>query len=113
MVFLLLHSGGSGSEAQGSRFIAAPPAAREATLQPRGCATTTFAGANFDLLTIVAQAARAVVGALTDDAGSADVSVMSLRSPEGAPLSAPTWNTQALTAHPSCALCESRVADAA
>jgi molybdopterin/thiamine biosynthesis adenylyltransferase len=74
-----------------------------ATFQPRGCATPTFTGAAFDLLVIVAQAARTAAALLTGRK-HADVAVVQLAAADGQ-LMAPHWTTHLLAEHPSCPVC--------
>jgi hypothetical protein len=85
--------------------IQTPPREEEGTTQPRGCATTTFTGANFDLLPVVAQAARVVARLLSGDQSGDDVTVLSLVDDESAPLAAPSWQTFPLRSQPDCRQC--------
>lgn len=87
--------------------VAAPPREPAGTTQPRGCGTPTFTGESFNLLPIVAQAARATTGVLlgAHPVGQ-DVSVMTLRDGDiAAP--APLWATYSLERHPRCPVCAS------
>lgn len=84
-----------------------PPREETGTVQPRGCATPTFTGANFDLLPIVAQAARMAAEILIDpdpDAAGDDVAVMAFNE-DGRRLTAPRWSTFPLSRDLQCPLC--------
>lgn len=85
--------------------IKAPPHEPTGTTQPRGCGTPTFIGESFNLLPLVAQAARIATGTLlgTLPAGQ-DVFVMSLRDGEN-PAPVPNWTTYSLHKHPRCPCC--------
>lgn len=87
--------------------IPPPPHEPAGTTQPRGCGTRTFTGENFNLLPLVAQAARVTTGVLlgTLPAGQ-DVFVMALRDRDD-PAPAPRWTTYPLERHPCCPLCGS------
>ena len=86
-----------------------PPRDPAALVQPRGCASPTTTGASFDLLPVVAQAARLAVQTLLRGEADAypdvdaDVMIMSLRTQDRA-LAAPNWATHRLEQHPDCPL---------
>jgi hypothetical protein len=88
-----------------NRAIAPPPYEQQGTTQPRGCATSTFTGASFDLLPIVAQAARVTARLLMGDESGDDVMVLSLVDDQGTARSAPAWQTFALPPQPGCPQC--------
>jgi hypothetical protein len=79
--------------------------------QPRGCAARASTGAAFDMLPIVAQAARVAAQTLVHDVDGGyprapgDVWRMTLRTKEG-PLPAPNWETFLLPKHPDCFYCQ-------
>jgi hypothetical protein len=85
--------------------IRTPPREQQGTVQPRGCATRTFTGANFDLLPIVAQATRVTAGLLAGDHSGDDVMVLALVDRDGTPLAAPRWETFPLPPQPECSQC--------
>jgi len=88
-------------------LIALPPREATGTTQPRGCGMPTFTGENFNLLPIVAQAARVAASTLLDTLPIGDdVFVLSLRDGERA-AAIPSWSSHALTAHPRCPHCSS------
>lgn len=83
--------------------IPLPPSEPHATVQPRGCAAPTFTGASFDLLPIVAHAARVTTAALGSGDGiesTAWICDIPASSPDP-----PTWSTHPITIHPDCPLC--------
>jgi hypothetical protein len=86
-------------------LIPIPPREETGTTQPRGCGRPAFIGENFNLLPIVAQAARCATRTLlhTLPVGQ-DVFVMSLRDGEGT-AATPTWSSHALERHPRCPQC--------
>jgi molybdopterin/thiamine biosynthesis adenylyltransferase len=85
--------------------IPAPPFEPGGTTQPRGCGTRTFTGESFNLLPLVAQAARVATGTLLEALPPGeDAFVMSLRNGDR-PAAAPRWSTYALTKHPRCPFC--------
>jgi hypothetical protein len=90
--------------------IPPPPRDPAAPVQPRGCASPTTTGASFDLLPVVAQAARLAVQTLLRGEAEAypdvdaDVMIMSLRTQDG-PLAAPNWVTYRLDRHLDCRYC--------
>jgi molybdopterin/thiamine biosynthesis adenylyltransferase len=85
--------------------IVAPPFEVDGSTQPRGCGQRTFTGEGFNLLPVVAQAARAaVMTVLGEMPAGRDVFVMSLREGEEA-AAAPAWTTYALERHPRCPRC--------
>ncbi len=92
--------------------IQSPPFDPREPVQPRGCASPTATGASFDLLPIVAQAARLAVQTLlrgeadTYPESTEDVMIISLRTQDG-PLVAPNWATYSLHRHPNCRYCRS------
>jgi hypothetical protein len=89
--------------------IRVPPADAQATVQPRGCASTTFTGAAFDLAPVSNQAVRMAVATLLGKADAeAAVCVLSLRDERGRWLSAPSWTTYPLPVSSSCGACHSR-----
>jgi hypothetical protein len=79
-----------------------PSADPEETIQPRGCASPTFTGANYDLAPVAAQAARVAVATLTGDGTAEDISIMSLRDSDGRTLPAPNWQCFPLEVHRAC-----------
>lgn len=85
--------------------IPLPALDRSPTLQPRGCAALTYVGAGYDLLPVVAQAARVATAMLSeeDDAGGSEVFVCAFE--EGDNLRPPTWSSHTLDRHPSCPIC--------
>jgi hypothetical protein len=85
--------------------IPGPPHEPGGTTQPRGCGTPTFTGESFNLLPLVAQAARVASATLlgTLPAGQ-DAFVLSLRDGD-VPAAAPQWTAYALTKHPRCPHC--------
>jgi hypothetical protein len=86
--------------------IEAPPREEIGTTQPRGCATPTFTGESFNLLPLVAQAARVVVGTLLDTLPiGQDAFVMSFTRDGNEQAGAPTWTTSSLEKHPRCSVC--------
>jgi hypothetical protein len=85
--------------------IATPPRQEQGTVQPRGCATPTFTGANFDLLPVVAQATRVTARLLAGDQSGDDVMVLSLVDDDSAPLAAPHWQTFPLPRQADCPQC--------
>lgn len=85
--------------------IPAPARDEAATVQPRGCSSRTFTGANFDLLPIVSQALRAITATVNFDDGQSrgpDVFVCSL--PDDG-LGAPTWVQGRIEPHARCPRC--------
>jgi molybdopterin/thiamine biosynthesis adenylyltransferase len=81
-----------------------PPPADTATVQPVGCASPTFTGANFDLTPVAAMATRMAVMTLIGETygeGAWDVAVLALRDAEGRPLPG-SWTTYPATRHPRC-----------
>ncbi|MEX1141471.1 MAG: ThiF family adenylyltransferase [Thermoleophilaceae bacterium] len=86
-----------------------PPRDIDGTVEPRGCGSRTFAGARFDLLPVVAQAARSAVSVLRG--GSREhVDVCSLPDPDLG--IAPVWSSRPLTTHPNCPYCGAAAAAA-
>jgi molybdopterin/thiamine biosynthesis adenylyltransferase len=83
--------------------IPLPPSEPGATVQPRGCSAPTFTGASFDLLPIVAQAARAATSAL--DGGSEVSSTVWVCALDADGLSAPSWSSHPIVVHPQCPYC--------
>lgn len=87
--------------------IVAPPREPAGTTQPRGCGTPTFTGESFNLLPIVAQAARVTTGVLLQTLPiGQDVSVMALRAGNDA-TPAPIWTTYSLERYSRCPVCAS------
>jgi hypothetical protein len=85
--------------------IEAPPRERTGTTQPRGCGMPTFTGESFNLLPIVAQAARTTSAVLLNEVHEGeDVLVASLRDGERA-APAPRWTTYELGRHSNCPYC--------
>lgn len=80
--------------------IELPPTAPGASIQPRGCATTTFAAASYALSPIVAQAVRVAARTLREKPGY-DVFVCRLEDEDGE-LPAPSWLSYALEVHERC-----------
>jgi hypothetical protein len=90
-------------DAHGDRLIVPPPADADATVQPRGCASPTFTGASFDLLPVVAQAARVASAILASDAGfHSTVWRCSIPAND---LDPAVWESTPLPVHPSCPFC--------
>ena len=88
-----------------SGAIPLPAHAEPATLQPRGCASLTYSGAGFDLLPIVAQAARVAAAVLSKKgAAGSRAYVCSLPSERPAP---PQWSEHQIETHPDCPNCGS------
>lgn len=86
-----------------------PPRDESGTVQPRGCASPTFTGANFDLLPIVAQATRVVAVTVTEqDARQGPDVFIGALSEDG--LSAPTWRESSLDRHSLCSQCSAAAA---
>lgn len=90
--------------------IPSPPRDPAEFVQPPGCASPTATGASFDLLPVIAQAARVASQTLLRGEAEAypdvdqDVMIMSLRTQDG-PLAAPNWVTYRLDPHPDCTYC--------
>lgn len=81
-----------------------PPAADPSEhLQPRGCASPTYRGAGYDLLPVVAQAARAATAILSGR--TEDRSRVSVCSFTDDGVSPPVWETAELNPHPECPNC--------
>jgi molybdopterin/thiamine biosynthesis adenylyltransferase len=84
-----------------------PAAPDEAGVQPVGCADPTFTGSGFDLAEVALHTVRVAVATLQAGRpggypdGGHDVHVLTLRTPDGVPVS-PTWTGLALPVHPSC-----------
>jgi hypothetical protein len=81
-----------------------PPYEESGTVQPRGCAMPTFTGAGFDLLPLVAQAARIAAGAIADDAGALSSTVHICALPADG-LGPPEWSEHPIEIHPACPYC--------
>lgn len=90
-------------EPKDRREIQLPPFDSEGTVQPRGCASRTFTGASFDLLPIVAQAARVAAAALDPDRES--VSTVWVCAVPGEEVDAPQWQQFELPVHAACRYC--------
>lgn len=92
------------------KTIHAPPYEPTGTVQPRGCATRTFIGANYDLQPLVSQAARVATRTLLKEAEEAQdtpwpaVHVCALHREDG-PLPAPAWSSHELSRDPACPTC--------
>jgi hypothetical protein len=72
-------------------------------VQPRGCASPTFTGASFDLMPIVAQAARVAAAAVSPEHElSSTLWVCVLGSDL---LAAPSWSAHPIEVHPQCPYC--------
>ncbi len=80
-----------------------------ATLQPQGCNSLTYTASAFDLLPVVAQAARVAVSTLAEDDDEAG-SVAFICSLEEPRLLPPSWSTHPIKPHPDCPLCNGRPA---
>lgn len=80
--------------------ITLPPAAPAASIQPRGCATPTFAAPSYALGPVVAQALRVAARTLRGERGD-DVFVCRLEDENGE-LAAPNWSTHVLEVHDRC-----------
>ena len=89
-------------------LIPTPPLEATGTTQPRGCGMPTFTGESFNLLPIVAQAARTATATLLGmlPVGE-DVFVLSFRDGDR-PLAAPSWSSHSLEPHPRCPHCSQR-----
>jgi len=85
--------------------IPLPPRDDTGTVQPRGCAEATFTGTSFDLLPIVAQAARAATATLAEGPEDRLTSVVWVCALPEAGASAPLWSEHPVTRHPECARC--------
>lgn len=72
-----------------------PPSDPDGLTQPRGCASPTFTGTSYDLLPVVAQAARVAVAAAGDSELGPSAYVLSI--PKG--LDPPQWTSHALGPH--------------
>jgi molybdopterin/thiamine biosynthesis adenylyltransferase len=84
--------------------IPLPPAEPGGSVQPRGCASPTFTGASFDLLPIVAQAARAAAAAAHPDELRSTAWTCALPA-DG--IGSPNWSTHSIPTHPECPYCVS------
>jgi hypothetical protein len=85
-----------------------PHAADDLSLQPRGCSDVTYVGAGFDLLPIVAQAARCAASSLREGAEHGSVAhVCSLPADPEAP---PHWSRHAIERDPECPSCTGHTA---
>lgn len=84
--------------------IPLPPSEPGGTVQPRGCASPTFTGTNFDLMPIVAQAARAAAAALRPAEPRSTVWVCELPA-NG--IDSPSWSSHPIPIHPECPYCHS------
>jgi hypothetical protein len=84
--------------------IPAPARAEATSVQPRGCSDVTYAGASFDLLPIVAQAARVATTSLSSDI-PLEGSFVFVCSLPGDELSPPEWSTHSLDRHSDCPIC--------
>jgi len=80
--------------------IEAPPYDPTGTIQPRGCGTRTFTGASFDLLPLVAQAARTATEMLVRS-GQGDIYMCALDEGGGPP----QWTTYTLERRVGCPSC--------
>lgn len=85
--------------------IPLPPRDESGTVQPRGCASPTFTGASFDLLPIVAQAARVAADALLPARANALASTVWVCNVPADGRAAPAWSSQAIELHPGCPRC--------
>jgi molybdopterin/thiamine biosynthesis adenylyltransferase len=92
-----------------NKTIPAPARDEAGTVQPRGCATTTFVGAGFDILPVIAQGARVAASTLSGDwqieaeqEERHDVFVCSFGEDRLLP---PRWSAHALIRHPRCKAC--------
>lgn len=83
--------------------IPLPPLDEEGTVQPRGCASPTFTGAGFDLLPVIAQAARVAVKALDPNIESASTVFVCSIPVDG--ISPPSWQGYPVPIHPKCPYC--------
>lgn len=84
--------------------IPLPAHAEPHTLQPRGCGSLTYSGAGYDLLPVVAQAARVAIAMLTGNgANGSSAFVCSFEGDERS--TPPSWSTHELAPHPDCPLC--------
>ncbi len=84
--------------------IPLPPAEPGGSVQPRGCASPTFTGASFDLLPIVAQAARATAAVARPDELHSTAWICALPA-DG--IGSPNWSTHSIPTHPECPYCVS------
>jgi hypothetical protein len=80
--------------------------AEDLTVQPRGCSDVTYLGTGFDLLPIIAQAARCAASSLRED--SAGGSVAFICSLPGDPEEAPQWSRHSVERDPACPVCAGR-----
>jgi ThiF family len=86
--------------------IPLPAHAEPATLQPRGCSSLTYTGAGFDLLPIIAQAARVAAAILGEGEAVGSVAfVCSLPEDRAAP---PVWSAHPIEPHPDCPTCRAK-----
>jgi len=83
--------------------IPLPPAEEGTGVQPRGCGSSTFTGASFDLLPIVAHAARVCAAAL-HPAQAIGSTVWICALPED-PIGPPAWSSHPIAVHPRCPVC--------
>ncbi len=84
--------------------IPLPPFDGDGTVQPRGCASPTFTGASFDLLPVIAQAARVAVKALDPHAELCSMVWVCAIPSNGK--SAPQWEEFPVSVHPQCPYCQ-------
>lgn len=82
-----------------------PPYDPTGRVEPAGCGTTTFSGSSFDLMPLIAEAARMATSTLlpgpASDRLAWDVATLALRDASGGPCP-PTWTTARLERHPKC-----------
>lgn len=93
---------------EGGSIPLPPHAAESLNVQPRGCSEVTYVGAGFDLLPIVAQAARIAAATLAEGAEAG--SLVFVCSLPADPLAPPSWTSHHLERDPKCPICAERPA---
>jgi hypothetical protein len=89
-----------------SGSIPLPAHAEPATLQPRGCSSLTYTGAGFDLLPVIAQAAR-VAAAVLGGEGTVGSTAYTCSLPKERP-APPQWSEHQIDVNPDCPNCGSK-----
>jgi hypothetical protein len=86
--------------------IQIPSVPEDGMVQPEGCATLTYVGADYDLQEVALQGVRLTIAALVQDRADYawDVGVLSLVGEKGERI-APQWSTYSLSRHPACTVC--------
>jgi molybdopterin/thiamine biosynthesis adenylyltransferase len=83
--------------------IPLPGHAEPLTLQPQGCSSLTYTAASFDLLPVIAQAARVAASTLSSEPdGEGSVAFVCELKPR---LEPPRWQTVAIDRHRDCQRC--------